>query len=309
MQSTLGQKLIINAALTEREAVLVAPFIKMEALRRILRGLTTNVSVTVITRWIPAEILGGVSDLEVFDLLQQRGNAHLYINQLLHAKSYRFDDSIWIGSANITSKALGWASPSNLEILVPASLNASEIRRFEIELLRLSTKVDSTYREHVSEQVKLLAANPATAELYFEAHISSASSSWLPSCRDPRRLWIVYSDPENAKRRIVESAYAAAVRDLFFLEIPVGLPESKFRELVAASLDALPVVIDVAIGAKVGLTEEDACELIRKNSATELRGLGLTHQWEVLRAWLIEFFPNVYRHESYPDMFRISKVL
>lgn len=41
----------------------------------------------------------------------------------LHAKFYRIDDVVLIGSANLTSSAMGWSQQPNLEILCQAGGN------------------------------------------------------------------------------------------------------------------------------------------------------------------------------------------
>ena len=68
-----GKKLIELCRGTSKEVMLVAPFIKIAALSKLLQSLPNElISVRCVTRWHPEEILAGVSDLEVFDLFEGR---------------------------------------------------------------------------------------------------------------------------------------------------------------------------------------------------------------------------------------------
>lgn len=307
MKSTIGQKLLEAATNATKEAVLVSPFVKVDALRRVLEQIPVGTAVTVISRWIPGEILAGVCDLEIYDLIDARPNAELFVHPLLHAKSYRFDENVFIGSANLTSKALGWAYPSNLEILEPAGEQSSIIREFERHLVSTSTKVDVAYRDQMAKQIELLGEQP-THEIFFEAHLPKQTENWLPKCRDPRRLWLVYSEPQVALRRMVESAYAAAIDDLAFLGPPLGLSFKEFREWIVAILESLPIVNEVAIRATKGLLETDAISLVEAHRELNLAGYGPADQWEILREWLLGF-PDVYRRDTHPESFRVSTIL
>ena len=129
-----------------------------------------------------------------------RQNTELFVHPLLHAKSYRFDDFIYIGSANLTGKALGWAYPSNLEILEPAGEDSKLFEYLETHLLATSKKVDAAYRDEMAKLVLALGEQSAIAPSFFEAHIPIQESSWFPKCRDPRRLWLVYSDPQEGSQ-------------------------------------------------------------------------------------------------------------
>lgn len=309
MDSAIGQKLLKAASNTTKEAFLVAPFIKVDALRRILNKIPSDVPVTVVARWIPGEILAGVCDLEIYNLIDARPNALLFVHPLLHAKFYRFDDSILIGSANLTGKALGWAYPANLEILEPPAGQQSNIRDLEQHLLVTATQVNEDYRDAIAKQVALLGEQLTIHKSLFEAHVPKDLATWLPKCRDPRRLWLVYLEPAEARRRIVESAYSAAVDDLVSLGPPAGLSPIEFQEFVAEILGGLSVVSEVDHRALTGLSEEDAINLLAAYHKPASDAFHASNQWEILREWLLEFFPNKYRQQTHPSLFRIARVI
>ena len=66
----LGQMLIDAAKLSRREVVLIAPFVKADALSLILECVPDpSIPIKVVARWIPIEIAAGVCDLEIFDVV------------------------------------------------------------------------------------------------------------------------------------------------------------------------------------------------------------------------------------------------
>ena len=131
----------------ERDVVLVAPFIKVLALRDLLRFVSQNVRVTCVTRWRPDEVAAGVSDLEVFDELQERNWGSLLLLPRLHAKYYRADDSCLMGSANLTSRALGFSSPPNVELMVQLGANVRSLELFEDQVISSAYPATAELRE------------------------------------------------------------------------------------------------------------------------------------------------------------------
>lgn len=309
MESNPGSKLLKAASLAVSEVTLIAPFVKTAALRKVLDAIEPSLPVRLIARWIPGEILAGVCDLEIFDLICMRQNAALYVHPLLHAKSYRFDDVIYFGSANLTGKALGWAFPSNLEILQVADSCCAELRAFEDWIVKSSKKVDEHYRSSMAEQVMALGQLAPVAECFFQAHVPTTNSSWLPKCRLPERLWAVYSNAEETRRRMVESSFNAALEDLFSLRVPASLSKEEFRIFVTAMLDGMGLVQEISHRALSGISNEDAISLILSLHETLSDSYAPTDQWEILQAWLLEFYPTIYRREPSAEIFRIGRIV
>ena len=98
---------IVALARGATEAVIVAPYIKEHSLLRLLEQLPHLERLTCVTRWLAGDIAVGVSDTAVRDLVRSFGGA-FRLHPGLHAKYYRFDDAVLVGSANLTDAA--WAS-------------------------------------------------------------------------------------------------------------------------------------------------------------------------------------------------------
>ena len=109
-------KLIENAS---DRLVIVAPYIKSATTQRLLASIPNTVAeLTCITRWLPEDIASGVCDIEIFDdILNVRGG-RLLVHPHLHAKYYSNGHQTLVGSANLTSRGLGWYTPANVEILI-----------------------------------------------------------------------------------------------------------------------------------------------------------------------------------------------
>lgn len=307
--SALGEKLIAAARAARRDVVLIAPFVKVDVLTAVLKNVDDNVGVRVIARWGPAEIAVGVCDLEIFDIVSARVNAELYVHPLLHAKLYRFDDTGFFGSANLTRKALGWAAPANVELLHAPQELLSELLAFERELLRSAIRVDALYRDLVRAQVEKVKSNLITASDLLEEETRALDRIWLPTCRTPERLWSVYADGESARRHMVESAFEAAQADLASLGIAGGLPQKQFNQYVAATLGGMPLVQEIDIASQQGLTAVAAAQLIERAARGSPLPYPATDMWEILQAWLIHFFPDHYRLEATTEVFRHGRVI
>ena len=114
--TTLPWDALLERCTGATEAVIVAPYIKVGPLTTVLDQLRMGASVECFTRWTPLDIHMGVSDLECRTVVVDRGGAFRLHNRL-HAKYYRFDDRVLIGSANMTASGLSYPRHGNLEIL------------------------------------------------------------------------------------------------------------------------------------------------------------------------------------------------
>ena len=125
-----------------KSALIVAPYMKADALRRVLEALAPEASVTCITRWTEQDIRMGASDIECRSIVVGRRGSFL-LHENLHAKYYRFDKSVLVGSANLTASGLGYSGTPNLEILwEPAPTFDTEA--FEGQLQAESREVSET---------------------------------------------------------------------------------------------------------------------------------------------------------------------
>ena len=216
------------------EAVNAAPYIKEPSLRHLLEYLPHLEQLICVTRWQVGDIAAGVSDTAVRSLILSYGGA-FRLHPSLHAKYYRFDNSVLVGSANLTDAGLGLAPGHNLEILTRPEDSFNSVE-FEQELMAGSREIDDG-------EVAAWDAIPVVAPRT-RVGPDSALMDWYPACRDPADLWQFYSgDPELLS---IESQRHANA-DLVTLGIPENLDRPGFVNWVSAALLSSGFVADVRL--------------------------------------------------------------
>ena len=236
LTNTTPWDVMMAACSNANDAIIVAPYIKVAVLEQVLDRITPGAHITCVSRWTPQDIIAGTTDLDCRTLAQARNGTFL-LHSGLHAKYYRFDDRVLIGSANLTGAGMNLTNHGNLEILCPPpyQFNAEQ---FESDLMYKAYPVsdkefDLWYRialkqPHV-EQTKV------TEQLDY--------GSWKPITRRPEYIRLVYQQkageiPSDEQRRLAEVETA-------MLNIPNGLDESGFINWIKASMLSSQFVNDV----------------------------------------------------------------
>lgn len=292
--SAAGEVLLELAASSRREFVLCAPFAKKSAVARVLAEVPSTANILLYTRWRPDEIAAGVSDTEVLEVLQSRGGT-VFLHDRLHAKFFRNEHSVLLGSANLTGKALGWAPEPNLELLVPTSLEA--IAEFESVLLSESIRATADRASEVEALASLLPAPRVTPEL---GEMSDSSSVWIPRLRIPSDLYLAYSRGVEAlsTRSSSDAAY-----DLAVLEIPPGLDRDQFTAIVGARILQQTLISELDHFLRVPRRFGEV-----RDHISEIAGLdreAAEDGWQTTMRWLFEFLPGRYSH----NVFRHSEIV
>ena len=213
-------------------AVIVAPYIKVGALMMVMDQLLKGASIECFTRWTPLDIQMGASDLECRTAVVDRGGS-FWLHNRLHAKYYRFDDRVLVGSANMTASGLNNPHHGNLEILCEPGPPFLPVV-FE-DVLRLeSTEVSD-------DEFRIWQKCPVIDPVTFPPTIDTAESDldeWIPQTRNPDYLWLYYSGKEN---HIVSGEQRSLARlDIRTLEVPPDLTSKSFRDWIHLTLRASP---------------------------------------------------------------------
>lgn len=295
-----GTQLIKLCAQSSTEVVLCAPFMKVDALSRVVESIPSQVVLRCITRWRPDEIVIGVSDLDVWPLLKERGNSSLWLCANLHAKYYRSDDHCLVGSANITAAALGWATQPNLELLAALSLDDPAVAGFEPHVFAVSAEVDDSVYEQmieiveaVSVQIRQVACQPEPiGTLDADQQCGSLSQPdpyWLPSLRNPEELFLAYAGRSD---RLSSASREAANNDLAALVVPAGLSREAFDAYVGALLLQQRTIREV--DAFVVTPQRFGAVRDAIASMVERPGFDADRAWQTLMRWLRYFIPHRY---------------
>lgn len=293
-----GDRLIEHLSSAKNSVLLCAPFIKVGVMKSLLRHIPESVTLKVITRWVPLEIAVGVSDLEIFDLLQARNQTSLWLYDRLHAKLYMADDRVLAGSANLTATALGWSSKPNLEILT-ALPNSDEAVKACLAQLAEARPASSEERDKISR----LAASVGTPKLGLVDDVEDAHATmlWLPTLAAPAKLYQAYVP--QTRDRLTDDVLDAALEDLAALSLPAGLGEAAFRTTVAAALQSMPAIQRLLHDAADDLTDDAAQQLIRDLARDD--SLSPEARWLVVREWLTYFLQDNY--EIAPQSFVLRR--
>ncbi len=237
VETLLGESLRRICANAEY-IVLAAPYIKADALSRVVDEVSEDASLTCITRWQVEDIATGVSDLECYSIIREvEGEFRLHPH--LHAKYFRADEHILIGSANVTNSALGWAAEPNLEILCSPGPDF-DADSFEATLIEGSREIgDKEFSRWQSIQATVTQGD----EHEFSAHSWSHLNAWRPTTRDPAHLLLAY---RGLHGEIASPDELDAVkRDMDILRLPQGLTWEAVENRIAIAFLSAPFVQSV----------------------------------------------------------------
>ena len=142
--------------------LILAPFVKLDALRELRWSEATGRKLKIVCRWAPQDLVIGVSDLDVFNYLTEKG-CKLYINPTIHLKCYVFASNLAFNtSGNLTKRGLGYAAQSNIEAGNMVQLDSADWR----ELWRIvltSRQVDQGIYERFKAYVDSQRSPPPSA--------------------------------------------------------------------------------------------------------------------------------------------------
>ena len=260
-----------------RELVIAAPYIKLDALHRTLALVSDGASITCVTRWTPNDVVAGASDVMCHSLVTERGGV-FKLHTRLHAKYYRCDDRVLIGSANLTATGLGYTGMGNLEILCEpgATFDSTAL---ENELLRDSRHVTPDELAHwLALDTIPLPPNTAT-----NTSLESTVNAWKPSARDPEHVWMLHS--KRPSRIVSMDERRLAQLDLDALAIPRGASRRGFNAWVCTQLLASPFVESVTRSEEA----DDAALWTRLAETWSVPKSEAARSVETIRGWVAAF--------------------
>ena len=259
---------------------IVAPYLKAEALKTVLDAMDNIVSLICVTRWDPHDIAVGVSDTECRTIVKGHGGS-FKLHPTLHAKYYRVNDVVLIGSANLTLSAMGWSTQPNLEILCRAS-EGFDAQAFQDALLKDAREISDaefTCWEAVAKTDIGYIKPAADGQPFLD--------NWRPSTRDPRHLELAYRGQDEEIASYDEQR--AAHRDIQAMQIPPGLTPDWTRKWASACLLSSPFTNTV-----IGLHGQETHDAFRV--IAEKYGLSIPdarRDMETVQNWLTFLAPEI----------------
>ena len=278
--STQGKRIRLLFEHVEDDVAIIAPFIKMDALRSLLNVIPVSSHVRCVTRWIPREVAQGISDVQVFDALTERGNATVSLVDNLHAKMYIAGTRCLVGSANLTLAGLGERGEhSNIEVLVETDTQDLGI----VSTLDQIALVERIATREIAESARLLAES-LSGMVTLE---NQRTLPWFPGSRTPEQAFRVYSIPQTG---FVSMAERILRRDVALSDIQPGLDDSQFRDAIRELLYTIPIAQRILDSADdTFLTVADAYPGLQGMIEDQFSAEDL---WQSFVKWMAWFFPE-----------------
>lgn len=301
-----GERLKALLSRAQSEVVLCAPFIKVAVLETLLECIREDVAVRIYTRWRASEVAAGVSDLAVFELANERSGVRLFILDPLHGKLYTADRECMLGSANLTGSALGWSRNSNIELMVPISIEAPEVRAF---MKRLDEAAPASYalRMQIEEAAKALVGQALEeGQALDDTDVQERRGQWLPRCAAPEKLYAIFCDEKTDV--VVTDTLRDGLQDLRDLSLPAGLSSAEFELEIRSALLSMPSFGEILARIPSRITDADGRNLVLQ-CKPHLDGNDAAYLWQIVRGWISVFFGSQYEvaPESYVVRLRSSQ--
>lgn len=243
--------LIADCAADAQEVIIVSPYIKLRAAKWLLSLLPPYAQILVLTRANPVDCVLRATDIEALELLYQKG-ANIYLDNSLHAKYFRFDSTVLIGSANLTNRGVYLLEAHNTELLVRVELTP-EILDVEASLFDVPTRDTRSVLDDLRQAIEAISADPkqmAAADMLrqtsrpFDLVLSrpGAMDGWPFRSTDPSALWLCYHG-QGIGRFLSKRKLQDAMHDIELLDLPFGIESNElFNKVIGESLEALPII-------------------------------------------------------------------
>ena len=282
----------------QKSVLLVSPFITPQLFESILREVDNDVQVTLVTRFRPDEIAKGLNSLKLFDVLRERNRGELRLSYHLHAKYYRADNSVILGSGNLTNRGLNTFPGGNHEIMIQVDRSFAGIDQFEEKILAESTVPTEENIADLNEMVECMKLIPLDRKIQpipsFEIR-SESPSDWIPTCESPSSVFNVYlNDLKEIDQKIVQDAKA----DLSYLSVPAGIDKDQFKKYIRIVIhqSGMMAAFKIELDRNRKLDKVIGIEIIEKKlerSREEAEKL-----WFSSINWLVYFFPEKFEINS-----------
>jgi len=147
-EQELQKELSISLSECQKGVITLSAFIKKTAFQWFIDQFSQkDIKVTIVARWTLADLLCGVSDLEVYELCKSQGWI-FKIDQRLHSKLYLIDSKFaLVGSSNLTGAGLGLHTKSNFELSMKGDITDIDLKKVSKYLDSCVTVTDEIYKE------------------------------------------------------------------------------------------------------------------------------------------------------------------
>lgn len=257
----------------------IAPFIKVDALKSLLEVIPAGMHLRCVTRWLPKDVAASVSDPDILSLLDERGDFTLSLVDKLHAKLYIAGTRCLAGSANVTLAGLGEADESNIEVLVETTTNDPGVSATLDEISLVEYPATAELAQTVRRMAEIVSSSISSAV--------DLEIPWFPISRRPEDAFDFYKRPPDGSLKAVDRTLLA---DLAHSNLQPGLDENGFRSAVRSLLTDIPMCKGL-LGTMEDrtITRADAHAFLVEFSGEDISTQDL---WLAFVNWVAHFFPD-----------------
>ncbi len=228
---------LVTHCVGAQRVTIAAPYMKVAVLQQLLEQVGPGAHLECFTRWTPHDIFAGTTDTACRSLVLRQGG-RFYLHNRLHAKYYRFDDQILIGSANCTAPGLNYRQAGNLEILCRPD-QSFDREEFENQLRAEANEVSDEEMEFWLACPVNTTRTPIPGDA-----VTNTLEDWKPLTRFPEYLWSVYTNQAAEVTDPTQRERAKA--DLQVLRPPPQLSREQFDLWMKSCLVSAPFISSVA---------------------------------------------------------------
>lgn len=297
---------IAKYAAQANEVVVVSPYIKKETTKWVLSLINPRAKIQVLTRANLQDFIHGASDIESWQEIWKKGGK-VFIEQNLHAKYYRFDDVVLIGSANLTEKGLNRCRDPNIELLCVMDYD-NGIEKIERGFFSNRTAIAEDQFNELKEVVDNYRAKEVINSLdlqlkkltkFYEMRFQEVKlpDEWCFKTKKPSNLWKFCEKPSD----LDQISQQCAAHDLNAMRILPwdGMLRDEFYRLISARLHNWGLLNKLNYYFDNNQTKDRpylSYGFIQKNlglqrDSRENAYIGTVNAFF---DWMIEFFPEVY---------------
>ncbi len=278
----------------EKLRMIMAPFIRKNALSSLIEKCEIPNDLSIITRWTRQDIVTGISDLEIYPFLKDRGIA-LYLNQTIHLKMLVFASNwAFVTSSNITGKGLGLTDSYNLEVGCRITLGREDWQAI-YQLLGTSFRVDNDIYQKAVNYRDVNYTPPGT---FPDLNLSpdqdmQFSILSLPSTDSPSEFYALYNSNEPLPLDNVNTF----MHDIALYNVRPGMKEHTFYSYLRDKFRSQPFTQTIVD--QIKRAKSARFGLVNKWLQTHCSDKPTPYRWELkpatrcLYSWLDHFYEEI----------------
>lgn len=251
----------------------------------------------VIARWRVNELLSGIGSVEIYPILNQHG-IDLFIHRELHAKLYLFSSgNALCGSGNATSRGLGTASLSNIELAVKVLPDLEDevyLKKLRDQSVAVTPDIYKAFQQAMT--CATIGGEADFNDLVYEAPDTQFLTSSLPAMETPEEFLELY-ERYSAGEEIEGEKRGRFINDLCNLNLDLGIDRKSIVPRIEKVIKNHGLI--TALVADIRKSGPHRFGYVTNFIQTNCRDVPLPYRWELKKVvqtmynWLEFFFEDI----------------